>query len=208
MLINKGWYKFRKLNLCLKVKNRSSFQTIHRANRHQLNLSWAAHMAECETVMIFNFDAVIFQRCYTVWILCDWITTIWAKHFSRNSRFFPRDPGRECINHHSLPSKWRQRATAGGEELGFKQYRLQEVQPSLLVVDSDINSNEYLGALPDCLSMNCYHTWGRALEAVLFVSFCVLLTMCEGLCVTACTCNVGTSVYFYVLLHCCECVPL
>ncbi|TNN89126.1 hypothetical protein EYF80_000414 [Liparis tanakae] len=33
----------------------------------------------------------------------------------------------------------RQRATAG-EELGFKQYRLQEAQPSLLVEDSDINT--------------------------------------------------------------------
>lgn len=57
-----------------------------------------------------------------------------------------------------------ERATAGGEELGFKQYRLQEVQPSLLVVDSDINSNEYLGALPDCLSTNRYRTGARALK--------------------------------------------
>lgn len=82
------------------------------------------------------------------------------------------------------PSNWRQRATAGGEELGFKQYRLQEVQPSLLVVNSDINSNEYLGVLPDCLSMNCDCTRGWALEAVLFVCVCATVPMSLGLWVT------------------------
>lgn len=105
----------------------------------------------------------------------------------------------------SLPN-WRQRATAGGEELGFKQYRLQEVQPSLLVVNSDINSNEYLGALPDCLSLNCYNTWGRELEGVFVcVSFCVLVSMFVGLCVTICT--VSTSVYLCKHMRSCQCVP-
>lgn len=116
-------------------------------------------------VMIFNF--VIFQRAHIVRL--NHQHNVSETLQQKLQVLFPWDPSRECINHHSLLSKWRRRATAGGEELGFKQYRLQEVQPSLLVVDSDINSNEYLGALPGCLSMNCVHTWGRPLEAVLFV---------------------------------------
>lgn len=111
--------------------------------------------------------------------------------------FFPGFPAESALIITVSPPKWRQRATAGGEELGFKQYRLQEVQPSLLVVDSDINSNEYLGALPDCLSMNCYHTWAWALEAVLCACDRVYLW-----------CRLHTSVYLYVLVHCCERAPL
>ena len=108
-------------------------------------------------------------------------THVRLKHSGRNS--FPWDPGREIALITTVaPPKWRQRATAGGEELGFKQYRVQEVQPSLLVVDSDISSNEHLGALPACPSMNRYHTWCRALRAVIVpVSLCELVS-CTLLC--------------------------
>ena len=93
-----------------------------------------------------------------------------------------------------------ERATAGGEELGFKQYRLQEVQPSLLVVDSDINSNEYLGALPDCLSTNRYRTGARALK----VGFVCASFVCYWPClwVHVWPCDAHASVYLYVLVLC------
>lgn len=71
-----GWCKFRNLNCELKLKNCSSFHIIHNTNRDQLDLSQDTHehtCPECETVLILNFDVVIFQWCSTVWILCDWI---------------------------------------------------------------------------------------------------------------------------------------
>lgn len=167
-------------------------------------------MAECETIMIFNFWCSYFSA------LLHSADIVWLNHHNMSEALqqelqvlFPEIPAESALIITASPPKWRQRATAGGEELGFKQYRLQEVQPSLLVVDSDINSNEYLGALPDCLSMNCYHTWGRALGAgFVCVSLCALVTASVGLRVTTCTCNVRTSVYLYVLARCCECAPL
>lgn len=84
----------------------------------------------------------------------------------------PEIPAEIALITAASPPKWRRGATAGGEGLGFKQYTVREVQPSLLVVDPDISSNEHLGALPDCLSMTRYHTRGGAWRQLLFVSLC------------------------------------
>lgn len=155
----------------------------------------------------YHFSILI--QFFFFFLLFDSEDFVWLNHFSRNSGFFfPEILAVSALITTAFPPNWRQRATAGGEELGFKQYRLQEVQPSLLVVNSDINSNEYLGALPDCQSLNCYNTWGRVLEGVFFVLcvfLCVLVSMSVGLCVTICTAS--TSVYLCSHMCSCRCAP-
>lgn len=165
------------------------------ANRHQFNPS-SGPQQDTRGRRRDGYDFLFSCSCFSVLlhtVKCE------AKHLGRNSSFLfffffsPRSQQSALIitapSHSPPPPNWRQRATAGGEEVDFKQYRLQEVQPSLLVVDSDINSNEYLGALPDCLS-----TWAGK---VLF--FCA--SVCAGL-------HVCTSVYLCIRMHHWDCVCL
>lgn len=181
------------------VKDESSSTYSDQTGIHLIHLEQhsSAHMAQCERPLQFSilmqlFFSIAPQRfCATE-----------SPQYERNTSAetpgsLPEIPAESALIITVFPPKWRQRATAGGEALGFKQYRLQEVQPSLLVVDSDINSNEYLGALPDCLSVNCYKTRGWALEEAFD---CVRLCVCRCPCLPVCACD--------HVCRMCLCVPV
>lgn len=211
LLIDKGGNRLRNWNL---KKERDSFQTTLGGIRPHPSRAAPRHTwQKRETVGIFQF----LMRCFFELfhgVVSESPQREWSTSAGTPGFFLPEIPAESAlIITASLPPPpptsevETERATAGGEELGFKQYRLQEVQPSLLVVDSDINSNEYLGALPDCLSTNRYGTAARALK-VGFV--CASLCVIDHVSGPACDHVMHTPLCTCTSSHIaeCECAPL
>lgn len=159
-------------------------------------------MAEFRTIVIFNFDRVTASR-HSVDIVCLNHPQYERSVSAETPGSYPEIPAEIALIIIVSSPKWRQRATAVEEEFGFKQYRVQEVQPSLFVVDSDINSNEYLGVLP-YMNMSCYHIQYEAGHWREY-SVCVSLWLHGPVC--SYICNVRTFVYLIVPVCRCECPP-
>ena len=183
LLIDKGGNRLRSWNFEKKKKKKS--ETHSRRHSEASGLIPLQHTwQKRETVVIFQFLMRLFLR--VVPRCSEWITTTWAKHFSRNSRFlFARDPSRECINHHSLfplpPPKWRQRE----QQLGERSSALNSTGCRRF-------SHHFLLWILTSIVMNtlerCLTAWAQIAIAqqprrwrwILFARLCVLLTMSLG----------------------------